>query len=53
MEIELPSASIGYRTRGCGVGLAVGAGGIGLGGGCEPGVAMRVVATKILSEQRL
>ena len=52
VEIELPSASIGYRTRSCGVVMAVGAGGIGLGGGCEPGVAMRVVATKILSEQR-
>ena len=53
VEIELPSASIGYRTRSCAVVMAVGAGGIGLGGGCEPGVAMRVVATKILSEQRL
>jgi len=40
VEIELPSASVAYRTRSCGVGLTVNPGGVSLGGGCEPGVAM-------------
>jgi len=53
VDIELPSASVGYRTRSCDVGVAVSLGGVSLGGGCAPGVAMRVVATQILSEQRL
>jgi hypothetical protein len=53
IDIELPYAAIGYRGRRCGGGLVIAPGGISGGAGCEVGVPLRVVATRIVSEQRL
>ena len=53
IEFGLPHVDLTYKTRQCGVGVSVNPGGLSLGGGCEPGVAMRVVSTKILAEQPL
>lgn len=53
VEFELPSGALTFKTRNCGAGVSLSAGGIGLSGNCESGVAMRVVSTKIVAEQRL
>lgn len=53
IDFELPSVTVGYQGRRCGAGLTVGATGIGVGGGCAAGVAMRVVSARILREERL
>ncbi|MDB4942314.1 MAG: hypothetical protein JWP97_1848 [Labilithrix sp.] len=53
VDFELPSATLAYKTRSCGVGATVNPTGVSLGGGCEAGVAMRVVSTKIVAEERL
>lgn len=53
VEITPPVVVLSYQTRKCGAGVAVTPGGVSLSGGCEPGVAMRVVETKIVSEERL
>jgi hypothetical protein len=53
VEFELPSGALTFKTRNCGAGVSLSAAGIGLSGNCESGVAMRVVSTKIVAEQRL
>ncbi len=53
VEITPPLVVLTYRTRKCGAGLAATPAGVSLSGGCEPGVAMRVVETKIVREERL
>lgn len=51
--IELPHAGFRYVTRKCGVAVDVNPGGLSASGGCAPGVAMRVVETTLVSEERL
>ena len=53
VEITPPVVALTYQTRKCSAGIAVTPGGVSLGGGCEQGAAMRVVETKIVSEERL
>ena len=53
ITITPPYAAAGYQGRKCAVGVVVTPGGIGGGAGCEVGVPMRVVAVRILNEQRL
>jgi hypothetical protein len=53
IDIEPPHAHLGYHGRKCGVDVMVTPGAISGGAGCEVGVAMRVVETRILGEERL
>jgi hypothetical protein len=53
IDIEPPSVALTYRSRNCAAGIVVSPGGISLGAGCNPGVAMRVVAARIVREERL
>lgn len=53
VEIELPYVAVGVRSRACGAGVTITPGGINAGAGCDVGTAMRVVATRIVSEERL
>jgi hypothetical protein len=53
IAIVPPSIAVGFRSRKCGVGIAITPGSIAAGGGCETGVAMRVVRTRIVGEERL
>jgi hypothetical protein len=53
VDIELPSVALTYQSRKCAAGIVVSPGGVSAGGGCNPGVAMRVVAARIVGEERL
>jgi hypothetical protein len=53
IDLEPPHVHLGYHGRKCGVDVVATPGAISAGGGCEVGVAMRVVETRILSEERL
>jgi hypothetical protein len=53
VDFVLPTVAAGYRGRNCSAGVVVGAHGVSGGADCNAGVAMRVVSTRIVSEERL
>jgi hypothetical protein len=53
VAVGAPTVHLGVRGRRCSAGVTVTVGGVGAGADCSVGVAARIVATRIVSEQRL